>query len=264
MATFNSSSPKKINQNNVIKLKVVDGKLSRHDKIKYNKDGSIDKRHSNRIKGVSIEVYPLKTEDEIKAMINVLDTRIDNAKSQWGKKVAYRNKMMFIVGINVGLRASDLIQLKYSFFLGSDGKFKEHYSLQPKKTAKSGKFVKIFFNQATRKAILDYVEKYPIEDMEDYLFASKKGGYICEKTLWNIINELGKEAGIKQNLGSHTLRKTWGFWVWHKANDKNKALVMLQQCFKHSSSTTTLGYIGIMDNEKKDLYESVELGLDFM
>ena len=48
------------------------------------------------------------------------------------------------------------------------------------------------------------------------------------------------------------------------AQDKSKALVMLQQCLNHSDSITTMRYIGIMDEEKKDMYESVEIGLEFI
>ena len=78
------------------------------------------------------------------------------------------------------------------------------------------------------------------------------------------MNSSAIEAGIEKNIGSHSLRKTWGYTIWHKSTDKSKALVMLQQCFNHSDSMTTMRYIGILDEEKKDMYESIELGLDYL
>ena len=53
---------------NVIVLSVIDGKLSKKPSVRYNKDGSVDKRHSNRVNGVSSTVYPFNIE-EIKIII---------------------------------------------------------------------------------------------------------------------------------------------------------------------------------------------------
>ena len=127
---------------NVIVLSVIDGKLSKKPSVRYNKDGSVDKRHSNRVNGVSSTVYPFNIE-EIKLAINVLNNRIESATNENQKQIAHRNKMLFLIGINVGLRASDLMQLRWSYFYKENMTFKEFYMLQPKKTKKTGKFVKI-------------------------------------------------------------------------------------------------------------------------
>ena len=116
-----------------------------------------------------------------------------------------------------------------------------------------------------KKAICDYLEYYPIDNLDDYLFPSQKGNdSITERTLYSIIKGIAEEAGIKQNIGSHSLRKSWGFWCWHEAEDKKKALIILQQCFNHKDTLTTERYIGILDEEISDMYNSVELGLDFL
>ena len=249
----------------VIDLSSVIKALEKNPKIKYNKDGSIDKRHSNKVAGVSSEVYPFTSEEEIKAMIDVLDERIVEAPDENKKQIAYRNKMLFLIGINLGIRASDLCGLQYSFFMNNDGTFKDFYSLQPKKTKKTGKYVKLFFNATVKKAITDYIEKYPIQDMDEYLFKSREGdGAITAKSLWKIIVGVAKDAGIDKNVGSHSLRKTFGYWAWHNAEDKNKALVVLQQIFNHSDTSTTAKYIGITNDEMSDVFNSLDLGLDYI
>ena len=251
--------------NNVIELSLINGKLGVKPKVRYNKDGSIDKRHPNKVAGTSSEVYPFTSEEEIKAMIDVFNKHIDEAQTETQRMIASRNKMLFLIGINIGLRASDLVQLRYSYFYNDDMTFKEFYTLQPKKTKKTKKFVKIFFNQTVKKVIENYVSDYPIENLNNYLFKSRKGNNpITERGLWKIIVDAAAEAGIDKNVGSHTLRKTWAYTIWHNADDKSKALVMLQQCLAHSNSMTTMRYIGILDVEKKDMYESIELGLDFI
>ena len=251
--------------NNVIELSFINGKLSKKPEVRYNKDGSIDKRNPSGYAGVSKEVYAFNTMEEIKAMIGLFDKHIDEAPDENKKQIAKRNKMMFLIGINLGIRASDLCSLKWSFFFDKDGKFKDFYTLQPKKTRKKGKFVKLYFNNTVKKAITDYVQEYPIEDMEDYLFKSRKGDKsITETSLGRIIKSAAKEIGIEKNICSHSLRKTFGFWAWHNAEDKNKALVTLQMIFNHSDSRVTLRYIGLLNDEVSDVFNSLDLGLDYL
>lgn len=242
---------------------------------KLNKDGTVSKVHCNKQSGVSSEVFSFKTKEEIQAMIDVFDKHISNAPDADKLKIARRNKLLFILGINLSLRASDLRTVKYSFFLHrtDDGKleFNEYYSLIPKKQKKTRKFIKLFFNDVVKNAIMKYIEYYPIEEIDSAVFASRKGKYnsqkgddeaIKEQTIWRALNDAAIEAGIKQNIGSHSLRKTFGYWTWHEAEDKNKALVILQQLFAHSSTQVTMRYIGILDEEIKDTYYSISLGSD--
>lgn len=259
--TFNVYEQK---NNNVITLSVVGGKLVKRTNVKYNKDGTVDKRHCNRVSGISSTVYPFNVE-EVKVIVNVLNKRIKTAMTENQRQIAHRNKMLFLIGINVGLRAGDLTRLRWSYFYKDNMTFKESYTLQPKKTRKRNKFVKIFFNQTVKKAVENYVNEYPIEDLNDYLFKSRKGDNpITERCLWKIIVDTSEEANIEKNVGSHSLRKTWARTIYDNAEDKSEALVMLQECLKHSDSLTTLRYIAIMDEEKKDIYNSIELGLDYI
>ena len=239
---------------NVIKVSVIDGKLGKQPEVRYNKDGSIDKRH------------PFTSEEEIKAMVDVFNKRIDDAPDGNKRQIACRNKMLFLIGINLSLRISDLVSLKWNFFLKDDMTFRESYKIQPKKTRKTGKFVTLYFNEVVKKTIMDYIEQYPIDDMNGFVFKSREGnGAISERSVWRIIVNTTLEAGIDyKNVGTHSLRKTFGYHVWHNAEDKEKALVMLMVIFNHSSVATTKKYIGIMNEEVEDVFNSLNLGLDMI
>lgn len=253
-----------VERNNIIRLSIVDGKLGVKPDVRYNKDGSIDKRHPNKVAGVSSEVYGF-TEEEIGKIIGVLNKRIENAVTENQKHLAARNKMMIVVGMNIGLRASDLCGLRFSYFFNEDGTFKDFYTLMPKKTRKQKKFVKIFFNQTVRKIVSDYVLEYPVEDLNEYMFKSRKGdGCIAEKSLWKIIVDLANEAGLDKNVGSHSLRKTFGKAVFDKAEDKEKAVVMLMLIFNHSSVVTTKRYIGVIGDEMEEVYNGLNIGEEFI
>lgn len=251
-------------------------------KIKLTKNGEVKKTKSNKEAGKSSEVFALKSEEEINAILEVLNRKIADAIAKVEetngekpmpikqKRNAYRNKLVWLIGMNVGIRASDLLVLKWSFFfdMNKDNSLEWHpyYSLQPQKQRKQHKFVKLYFNQTVKKAIEDYLEIYPITkaELDSYIFTNDKGNHITTQQLWNVICDTAKEAGLVQNVGTHTLRKTWGFHCWHNAKDKDKALIILQKCFEHSSPQTTLRYIGILDSEIEDMYNSIELGLQDM
>jgi integrase len=149
--------------------------------------------------------------------------------------------------------------------MNKDGSFKDSYSLQPKKTKKTGKYVKLYFNEAVKKAITDYLKIYPIKDLDEYLFKSRVGnGHITEKSLGRIIKDTAEEVGIDRNVNSHSLRKSFGFWVWHNAEDKEKSLVMLMTIFNHSSVAITKKYIGLMDEEIESVFNELNLGLNYL
>lgn len=227
------------------------------------------KKPNNKIAGESSEVYAFRTKEEIAAMVDVFNKRIEESSNDDQRRIACRNKMLFIIGINIGIRASDLRTLKWSFFFiqQSDGslKFNDSYKIQPKKQRKQGKFVTLYFNQAVKQTIENYISEYPINSLDDYLFASRKGNSpITVDNLRKIVKDAAVEAGIEQNIGSHSLRKTWGKFSFEQAEDKTRALVVLQKAFNHSDSLTTLRYIGLLDEEISDMYNSLNLGIDDM
>lgn len=239
---------------------VIDGGATTKD-IKRNKSGNIKKTKCNKKSGISSEVFAFRTEEELKAVYDILDGRIEAATNSEDKRIAYRNKLLFALGIHLGIRASDLRTLRWSFFFDKNGEFRDSYTIQPKKQRKYHKFVTLFFNETTKRAISNYLSEYPYDDINDFLFYSREGGSITEATIWNILDKVSKEAGIKQNIGSHSLRKTFGYWIWHNAEDKNKALVILMRIFGHSDTATTAKYIGITTDEISETFDS--LSLDF-
>jgi integrase len=241
------------------------------NKPKYRKDGGVKRTHPNKLAGVSTEVYGFYSKEEIKMIMDVLEERISLAehkvenhvtRSATQLRVARRNKLMFIIGMNIGIRASDLSVIKWSYFLNEDMTFKESYTIQPKKQRRTGKFVKLFFNNAVKSAVEEYLSYYPIDNLEDYVFPNESGKPMTTQSYDYILKKVAAEAGVTKNVGSHSLRKTWGFWCWHSSEDKNKALVILQACFGHSDTRTTMRYIGILDSDKKEMYNSICLGVE--
>lgn len=151
-------------------------------------------------------------------------------------KTGYRNYLMFTLGINSGLRISDILNLKVEDVLGS------HIMLKEKKTGKSKRF---YINSKLREDIDTYVRNLK---KEDYLFPSRKGGEpISRVQAYRILNTVASNLGIKE-IGTHTLRKTFGYWHYKQHKD----VAVLQDIFNHSAPSITLRYIGINDDIKDD------------
>ena len=90
---------------------------------------------------------------------------------------------------------------------------------------------------------------------QDYLFVSQKGENrpISRVQAYRILNSIAKELGLEE-IGTHTLRKTFGYWHYKKYKD----VAILQSLFNHSSPSVTLEYIGVnqdvMDKTIENFY----------
>ncbi|MEK5061888.1 tyrosine-type recombinase/integrase, partial [Paenibacillus sp. FSL H7-0326] len=92
--------------------------------------------------------------------------------------------------------------------------------------------------------------------MDEPLFISrKKGAPLQRTTAWTILNQAAEMVGIKENIGTHTLRKTFGYHMYKKTKDVAK----LQEIFNHSAPSITLRYIGISRDEQDEAYLNFNL-----
>lgn len=158
--------------------------------------------------------------------------------------LAPRDRFLFTLGINVGLRISDLLQLKVK-----DVKDKRYLNVYEEKTNKQKRFL---LNKELR-AIIDEYTKHM--EPEDWLFPSRKGDKpISRVQAYRVLNDTAKKIGLEE-IGTHTLRKTFGYHFFKKYKD----IVMLQDIFNHSAPSVTLAYIGITQDEQDKLIENFHL-----
>ena len=72
---------------------------------------------------------------------------------------------------------------------------------------------------------------------------------------YKIINNVAKSVEIKEKIGTHTLKKTFGYHAYNNGYD----ITLIQKLFNHSSQSVTLRYIGITQEELDDVYLSLDL-----
>lgn len=145
-------------------------------------------------------------------------------------KISYRDYMMFVIGINTGLRIGDLLSLKVE-----DVRARTHIIITEQKT---GKYKRFLINDMLRMEINKYIDGMR---QEEYLFKSRKGDKpISRVQAYRILNKVASKLGIEE-VGSHTLRKTFSYWHYQQYKD----IAILQSILNHSSPSVTLRYIGI-------------------
>ena len=176
------------------------------------------------------KVEPIRDKNKIKEIKNIL------------KKKSYRNYMLFVLGINTGLRIGDLLSLKVE-----DVKNKSHIIIKEQKTSKNKQFL---INANLRRELNKYIKG--MTDNE-YLFQSRvgKNKALSRFQAYRILSTAGREAGLER-IACHSTRKTFGYHHYKQHKD----VALLQQLFNHSAPSVTLDYIGVnqdvMDNSMKN------------
>lgn len=172
--------------------------------------------------------------------------------------------LAFILGINLGLRANELLELKCSDIFFPDGKIRYIVGDYTDTTDKISVFQEkvdkrrgLYLNESCVHAIQWYYGNDASHYSDEYIFASREGGHIEVDTLRKKLKDAAKACGIKQNIGTHTLRKTFGYFHYQSNHD----IVFLQRLFGHSSALITMRYIGIADEEEKKAYHDVSIDL---
>jgi integrase len=215
----------------------------------------LSKKKPNNCKtGERQTVYPIKTHKDIIAMANWLYEHKNN-----------KYVLAFTLGINLGLRANELLDLKMNQVFSPDGSVRliedeedtsDGIDIYQSKTKKHRT---VFLNAACKDALeWAFQIKGAYLHSEEYLFPSREGGAIQVGTFRKVLKEAAAACGLKQNIGTHTCRKTWG-WHQYKYNSEkaNLDITMLQRAFGHSSPEVTLRYLGITDEEDKALYKNM-------
>lgn len=177
-------------------------------------------------------VEPIREKREIFAIENYL------------MRKNFRNRLIFIFGINSGLRISDILKLDVKDIRG-----KSHIELFEKKTKKYKKFP---INQKLRRLLDEHIRG---RGDNEPLFLSQKGYRLERSQTYRMLNEACKAVGVEANIGNHSMRKTFGFHHYKQFKD----VAMLQTIFNHSTPAVTLRYIGISQDEIDNSYRQFEL-----
>lgn len=173
-----------------------------------------------------------------------------SAIEEYLEKHSLRNQVIWAIGTNTGLRISDILALNIESV-----KNKQYVEIIEKKTKKYKRFpLNNKLQRLIKKYLIEREKTYSITH-EEPLFVGKKHCRLDRSQVYRFINEVCKHVNIRVNVGTHTMRKTFGYHHYKQFND----VALLQKIFNHSSPSITMRYIGIAQEELDASYINFEL-----
>lgn len=168
----------------------------------------------------------------------IRDPEIIQDVERFLKEKQVRDYIMFILGIYTALRISDILKLRVKDLRG-----KQYLTIKEKKT-KKGRTIAL--HPIVKRELKKYLSDKPDNE---YVIKSRVGKNrpITRERAYAILREAAEEFGLDA-IGTHTLRKTFGYHLYKKTKD----VALLQSIFNHVDPSYTLRYIGITQDSMND------------
>ena len=177
-----------------------------------------------------------------------------------------RDYALFVLGIYAGRRISDMVRLNVRDVAMIDRKsrfvIRERLEIREKKT---GKFSDILIHPSARRALSKYLRRRLKKSeskgalLNEPLFKSQKarqnGEYrITERQAGRMLNLAARHCRLNYKIGTHSLRKTFGYVMYQNGN----SIELIQKMLNHSSPEITLAYIGITRDDMDEAILSMD------
>lgn len=231
--------------------------------VKLTKSGNIKRTPNN---GSSNQwVDPIRDKDDIKKIYSYFDINLTNAVTKSKKHKYSRDKALFVLGITLGFRVNDLLDLKWDDVFENDMKtFKNSFSRH--KEQKTKKLKTVYITDQIKKELKNYIEYASIiPEKGEYIFVSadKNRNRISDANVELTIKTIAKECGLTGNYNTHSLRKTCAYqmYMYLKDNNDNLALPKVQKFLNHRNQNDTLRYLGLEQSMEAETVDMMYAGL---
>lgn len=184
-----------------------------------------------RTKFGRVDVYPIKRDHYDQMLRLCLELRDQSDPGKQTYWIWYRNFVFLTLGVNVGARAEDLLQLTLRNIRGG------YFYTSEFKTGKKQDFM---LNRETTEIVEAFAEFMKL-DNKDYIFRSRQGKNrpLTRQQAYNMIVKLKRMLGIKYPIGCHSLRKSMARYIYDDTGD----VITVMKMLNHSDPNETLQYI---------------------
>ena len=217
--------------------------------VKYNKDGSVKKSKGNKEKGISSFVEGFDSK-EVGLIVDYLIERINSSENDNQDEIRFRNLVMFVLGINLPIRPSEFLALKYCDLFDKNDNPKE-YELNLGRHQQD-EMIGIPLHYNVRELLSAYRKKYNLtykNNAKDAMFVSRKHQIVTLPAWWHILSTVAEAVNIPKNVGAESLRKTYGLNIYKKSRNKNKALLFLGELWGQEREKNVINFLGLADEK---------------
>lgn len=229
--------------NNILALNNQMGEIIQFPGLNSNNSNikTASKYKTNGVKKAT-KADPIKDPEDIKKIANYLHEK------------SLRDYCLFILGVTLGIRGSDLITLTI------EDVEDEHIRIREQKTKK---FNDPLVTPVARQALEEYLSTRDIKSVSEPLFASREKDQngnpkpITKQMLYYIIRDAAKACNVKGHITAHSLRKTFAYQMLTRNKYDEEARFTLQAMLNHSDIRTTMIYAGLT----RDKQDEMRIGL---
>lgn len=158
-----------------------------------------------------------------------------------------------VFSINAGLRVGDVLKLKHS-----DLKDKKEGDTLLVTEQKTNKLRQVTINHNVFRGYHHLVNTLRRRNryVEDgFIFVSQKNCVYSTRSLNRLLKSVFPNKDL--NISTHSTRKAFGRRVYNNNAQSEHSLVLLSEIFGHSSIAVTRRYLGLRQQEIKDVYLSL-------
>jgi site-specific recombinase XerD len=166
------------------------------------------------------------------------DVKQINALKRFLKRHSERDFLLFVFGINTGMKMNDMLVLKVKDVTDEEMRVNSFCTID---SIDTGAGMQMYLNAKIRTAIEHYIDNTGLAK-EDFLFLSPKTkNPISRQQAHRIIHQAVDALGIKGKYGASSMRKTFGYHAYKKG----VSISLIQKHFHHSTPSETYKYLGI-------------------
>ena len=174
---------------------------------------------------------------------------------------AVRNQSLFMLGVSVGGRISELLALKVNDVWQNDKPVKD--LLFDRNIVKGGEMsravpVNIDGREAIENLIIWQTELYGNAKPTRPLFTSRNGQgsqRMTRKAAHDVLKSAFEGAGLNGKLGTHSLRKSYAQRLYEQTSD----IYAVQEMLGHKSVVTTQKYLGVNYASVREASEAMSI-----
>ncbi len=165
---------------------------------------------------------------EVDAILKTAASLRDQAKTPKAKRRAWRNQLLILTGLLMGLRVSELCKLCI-----------EHIDFEASAAlislAKGGKDRTVPVPSKLAPQLVEWIG----DRRAGYVFAAPGERQLSTRAVQTMVEHLGRAAGLTKRLKPHTLRHTYATKLLRTGAD----IMEIKELLGHSSVATTMVYL---------------------
>lgn len=163
-----------------------------------------------------------------------------NAKTEYGKAVAFRNVLIMELLFATGMRISELCSLTIEQVDFTD------YIIRIYGKGSKERLIQIC-NKNVQRLLGEYTKTLNLDNQ--YLFTNRLHNRLSEQSVRNMINNYSIQSGVTLHITPHMFRHSFATLLLEEDVD----IRYIQQMLGHSSITTTQIYTHISINKQKNI-----------